>query len=142
MTRSARTFTVRYELDDRDTWIVDVIEEPSVHGRGRTLATAERSIRTALARRLSAEEGERVNAGDLTLQPQFTFAEAGIVGRVTRQREVARRAEADAETLTTEAAHQLVGGRMLNLRDAAHLLGISQVHIKRLLGSATTQPAT
>jgi predicted RNase H-like HicB family nuclease len=142
VTRSTRTFRVRYECDDDGTWDAEVIEEPLVRVRGRTLAALETNIRKALARALSAEEAVKVTGADLTLQPQFDFPEADLIGRVVRQREVARRAEADVETLTTDAAHQLVDRRKLSLRDAAYLLGVSQVRVKQLLGGAAVRAAT
>ena len=141
MTRSTRTFRVRYECDDDGTWDAEVVEEPLVHGHGRTLAAVETSVRTALARALSAEEHVKVTGADLILQPQFDFPEADLIGRVVRQREVARRAEADADLLTTDAAHQLVERRKLTLRDAAYLLGVSQVRVKQLLGGAVMRGA-
>ena len=141
MTRSNRAFTVRYECDDHGMWLVDVVEEPLVHGRGRTLAAAEVSIRKALARALSVEEDVKVSGADLTLHSQFTFPEADMIDRVVRQRELARRAEEYEETLTTDAARRLIGPHKLNLRDAAYLLGVSQLRVKQLLGVAA-HPAT
>jgi len=142
VTRSARTFTVRYECDDHGMWVADVIEEPLVHGRGRTLAAAETSIRAALARSLGAEEHVKIAAGDLTLQPRFTFPEADMVGRVTRQREVARRAEAEADALATDAARELVASHQVSMRDAAYLLGIPLQRIKQLLAGRAPRTAT
>lgn len=142
MTRSRRTFTVRFETLDDGTWVVDVIEEPDVHGRGQTLAAAETSVRAALVRALGVEEHVKVAPGDLILEPRFTFPEADMVGRVRRQREVARRADADAEELATDAARELVKGRKMSLRDTAYLLGVTPRRIGQMLGTRTPRAAT
>ena len=142
MTRSPRTFTVRYETLDDGTWIADVIEEPDVHGRGQTLAAAEASVRAALARALQVEEHVKVASTDLTLQSRFTFPEADMVDRVKRQRELARQADADADALATDAARELVKGRKMSLRDAAYLLGVTPRRIGQMLGTRTPRAAT
>jgi len=140
--QSKRAFTVRYECDDDGAWVVDVIEAPLVHARGSSLAKAEANIRVELARALGAEEGVEVLAADLTLFPRYVFAEIDIVDRATRQREVARLADVDAQALATDAAHQLVDRHRVNRRDAAYLLGISKQRLAQLLDGGPPLAAT
>ncbi len=93
-------------------------------------------------RALGVEEHVKVAPADLILVARFTFPEAGMVDRVRRQREVARRADADAEELATDAARELVKGRKMSLRDAAYLLGVTPRRIGQMLGSRTPRAAT
>ncbi len=129
-------YTVVYERDEDDWWVVSIPDVPGCHTQGRTLPSAEKRIREALAASLDAtdEEAERL------------AQEAVLVGDVRLPAEARRlldqyadaRHEAEGRSALAQDALQAVAVALtqtvgLSLRDAGQLIGLSQERIRQVL---------
>jgi predicted RNase H-like HicB family nuclease len=124
-----RTFTARFTLDPERVWLVELAEEPRVHTYGRTLVKARAHIRDATALWFELDP----DSFDLVEDVRLPKPVANAVGKANQARERARRVQAEAGDLATQAAVALVRDLKVGVRDAAELLGVSHSRVQQLV---------
>ncbi len=123
-----QTYTAEYRWDDR-AWIVQ-FRKPDIATFGRTLASAKRYARSALAVHLEVDDlaAHGIEVIDDVRLPADLSAE---VQSVVERRAEAERLRTDVAAATRHTAAEL-RARGLSTRDVGDLLGISSARVAQL----------
>lgn len=121
----------RYERD-RAGWRVEVVGDPALQARARTLRAAKLGIRRAAAVRFGVDPDVLEIADDVVLPGPVaeTLAAAFEAARA------AERCALDAGDAARAAAVGLVESAGLSMADAGELLGVTRQRVHQLLGDA------
>jgi len=114
------TYTATFERADGGTWVVEVAEEPNVHGYGATLAEARRNTRDAITT-LFGPFGTDGDSFELVDDIRLPDAVLDVVNLGRRQREQAGELLAAARA-AEEAVVDLTRDAVAVLREAGRLL--------------------
>jgi predicted RNase H-like HicB family nuclease len=130
-TKPPRTYKVRYERDETGWWVASIKELRGCHTQGRSIAQARRRIREALG--LFVASPEKASLVDEVRLPKEL---RGAIRRLMAAKKRAEAAEEQAARAARDAARELT--RLLTVRDAGELLGISHQRVQQLVGRDTT----
>lgn len=126
--RSAKKVEVRFEPDDNGMWFVEVVAEPRIHSQGKTIESAERNIREALALWHGGDDD------DFDIVPTYALPKR-LVSLVELARDLRASAQEIEEELTQKTAQAVeqLSDRGISRRDASTLLGISHQRVQQIL---------
>lgn len=122
-------YKVTYERDEGGWWIAELHGVPGVNSDGRTVASARRRVREALALAVgdvAAAQAELVD--DVKLPPAVKKA----VKEAATIRARADQLHAEAREATVSLAKELTRRYGLSVRDAARLLGVSHQRVQQV----------
>lgn len=122
-------YKVTYERDEGGWWIAELHGVPGVNSDGRTVASARRRVREALALAVgdvAAAQAELVD--DVKLPPAVKKA----VKEAATIRARADELHAEAREATVSLAKELTRRYGLSVRDAARLLGVSHQRVQQV----------
>lgn len=123
------TYKVTYERDEGGWWIAELHGVPGVNSDGRTIASARRRVREALALAIGGAAAARARfVDDVTLPAALKKAVKGAAATRARAEEL----HAEAQQVTASLAKELTRQYGLSVRDAAELLGVSHQRIQQL----------
>lgn len=123
------TYKVTYERDEGGWWIAELHGVPGVNSDGRTIASARRRVREALALAIGEAAAARARfVDDVRLPAAVTKAVKSAAATRARAEEL----QAEAQQVTASLAKELTRQYGLSVRDAAELLGVSHQRIQQL----------
>lgn len=123
------TYKVTYERDEGGWWIAELHGVRGVNSDGRTIASARRRVREALALAIGDEAAALARlVDDVRLPIAVKKAVKGAVAARARADEL----YAEAQEATVVLAKELTRQYGLSVRDAAELLGVSHQRIQQL----------
>lgn len=125
-TRRPRAYTVRYERDETGWWVASIKEVRGCHTQARSIAQARRRIREALG--LFVASPEKASLVDQVKLPKEL---RGAIRRLVAAKKRAEAAQEQAARAARDAARELT--RLLTVRDAGELLGISHQRVQQLV---------
>ena len=122
-------YTVTYERDEGGWWIAELRGVAGVNSDGRTIASARRRVREALALAVGDAAAARAELVDDVRLPAKLLRS---LKRASAARARADELYADAQKATVLLAKELTHQYGLSVRDAAAMLGVSHQRIQQL----------
>ncbi len=122
---------VIYRRDDNGLWFAKAPEIRGAHSHGRTLATARRNIREAIALVLDSDDDRSFG-----LEEEFHLDERKVQAAIKKARALRNRAaeiDSAAQIATEDALLAALNANAgLSLRDLGELLGLSFQRVQQL----------
>ena len=129
MATATKRYTVRYERDSDDWWVVTVKGVRGVRTQARSISQGRTRIREALS--LFVDDAE---TAELVDDVQIGTEQKRDLARARRLQRAAEKEQADAAALARKVARVLVRVKKLSVRDAGEVMGTRARAFGELVG--------